>query len=137
LQNPTAPNHKQIKYEVLFQEDENYDQGPFLEGVRDQYLAERHEYLIEVERQLQKHSGTDEGPVMAWQCTKAIRDTDPKIPEASLWRLMCAGFRADPKDRPGETSMIERNDFMKNIRRMVIRWHTHFTVNIRGFEMKL
>ena len=45
---PRVPVGKkgEVIYEDLFHEDENYDQGPFLEALRDQYCKVRNQMTV-------------------------------------------------------------------------------------------
>ena len=45
---PTQHEQKVVAYELLFEEDENLDQGPFAECVRDQHLNSCTAFVEEV-----------------------------------------------------------------------------------------
>ena len=49
-----------VQYKKLFQEDEDFNQGPFMECVREQTLKERIEYFKEIENVLYEETGYDE-----------------------------------------------------------------------------
>eukprot|EP00238_Polyblepharides_amylifera_P012705 CAMPEP_0196587474 /NCGR_PEP_ID=MMETSP1081-20130531/57588_1 /TAXON_ID=36882 /ORGANISM="Pyramimonas amylifera, Strain CCMP720" /LENGTH=139 /DNA_ID=CAMNT_0041909667 /DNA_START=1 /DNA_END=417 /DNA_ORIENTATION=+ len=73
----------EIKYHALFEEDKNYDQGPFAECLRDQQLTERKEYLEELESALFNQS-YDDDKICQERAGVAFRQADPDIDENRL-----------------------------------------------------
>merc|ERR1711959_279077 len=82
---PSAQAGSVAAYIHLFAEDKDGNQGPFAEGVRDQHVEEREEYLSDLQvailsRQKKRTSGDSAAVwvVSAQDCTDAIHEIDPK-----------------------------------------------------------
>lgn len=135
-----------VQYDALFKEDENFEAGPFLHMYRLQYLQERREFLLEVERQLRNVENAVKGIVTASQCIGALKATDPKLTEEELQRLHKAGFsdskgsHSHPKSshtaKDGQEH-IKVKDFLANIRRVVLRRFSPHTILVNGIEVRV
>eukprot|EP00854_Cymbomonas_tetramitiformis_P004888 gene4888-5970_t len=87
---------KIVNYKSLFEEDHNYDQGPFAECVRDQHLESRAKYLVEVKQAILSHS--PEGEVSFRLAQDTIRSVDPSISDDILGQYVARGFNMSLKE---------------------------------------
>ena len=125
-----------VQYDMLFKEDEQYEAGPFLHMLRLQYLQERVEFLVELERQLRNFG--KKSTVSAQQCLTAISKTDKAIPEDEVKRLCKSGFRMENKESmPQHSDTITVGSFLENLRRVVLRWWSPYTVIVKGVEIQM
>mmetsp|Transcript_16823 Transcript_16823/g.55026 ORF Transcript_16823/g.55026 Transcript_16823/m.55026 type:complete len:527 (+) Transcript_16823:123-1703(+) len=84
-----------IDYEALFADDEDFNQGQFIETILDQHLAEIQEYVQGLEDALMRvadKKGTD-GHVLLADCREAIQEYDPTKPEAEVDAYLARGAR--------------------------------------------
>jgi hypothetical protein len=90
-----------VAYELLFEEDENLDQGPFAECVRDQHLKSRTAFVEEVRRALMAELDGVVGPVTLRQTVGAFRAVDADLKPKLVNEYLCRGFDVSLKVRLG------------------------------------
>jgi hypothetical protein len=90
-----------VAYELLFEEDENLDQGPFAECVRDQHLKSRTAFVEEVRRALMTQLDGVVGPVTLRQTVDAFRTVDADMKPKLVNEYLCRGFEVPLKVRLG------------------------------------
>ncbi|KAJ1490569.1 hypothetical protein T484DRAFT_1776981, partial [Baffinella frigidus] len=130
-----------VKYELLYKEDINFDQGPFLEAVRDQYLQERTEFLIEAGRagpRTLQQGGLPHHQVLVTpdEGLEALRLTDPCAPVSELHRLWRIGFGLT-NGLPDDDAVISVQGYLVNLRRTVLKWHTVMSIEVNGVAFTL
>ena len=81
-----------VAYEYLFEEDENFDQGPFAECVRDQHLAARTQFVEEVRRGLMAATGGTK-PVTLSVAQEILLSVDPSMKPKLMYEYLARGFK--------------------------------------------
>jgi len=82
---------QRVRYQLLFKEDRDGNQGPFLEELRDQHLAEIAGFHREIKKRLE--DGMNEfQQVTVSQIETAFRQIDPAKPQTEIDRFLCVGF---------------------------------------------
>lgn len=116
-----------IRYEILFSEDRELNQGPFAECLRDQYLQERQEWIDEMDLKLQSLTvvSADSSVVTKAQVVEAIKDVDKGKSKKEIEEILTVGFAlantaAATKLKNDVTVKIDV--FISRISKMVIRW---------------
>lgn len=136
------PEPGSIPFEELWAENKNGDQGPFAETVRDHDLAERQEYLEDIEEafKLGLHAA---GPTCNGSLSyKAVREIllkmDPGLNDTDggpqhhkfktgtdqMSKMMFAGFQLSPQATDWETTMILAETFVKRLLKLPLRRFT-------------
>lgn len=87
-----------IEYRALLSEDENGDQGDFVECLRDQHLVEFQEYVAELVAMTTRLATgpPEERFVTIASAADAIRRVDPEKPDEDVLRLVARGVHLPP-----------------------------------------
>ena len=116
-----------IRYEILFSEDREMNQGPFAECLRDQYLQERQEWIDEIDLKLQSLTvvSADSSVATKAQVVESIKDVDKGKSKKEIDEILTVGFAlsnvaAVAKLKNDVTVKIDV--FITRISKMVIRW---------------
>ena len=116
-----------IRYEILFSEDREMNQGPFAECLRDQYLQERQEWIDEIDLKLQSlaAASSDTSIVSKAQVVEGIKFVDKGKSKKDIDEILTIGFAladvtAVAKLKNDGTVKIDI--FIGRISKMVIRW---------------
>lgn len=118
-----------VKYEKLFDEDREGNQGYFAEEIRDQFLLEREEFCKGVEKYLEEEAleedaepGGEDMPakrvVTVPMAVEAMLYVDCKLGEQVVEEYVKRGFGLDPRRQDEEIDIglrIEMSAFMKNL----------------------
>eukprot|EP00658_Telonema_sp_P-2_P026658 TRINITY_DN20786_c0_g1_i1.p1 TRINITY_DN20786_c0_g1~~TRINITY_DN20786_c0_g1_i1.p1 ORF type:complete len:513 (-),score=196.38 TRINITY_DN20786_c0_g1_i1:21-1559(-) len=82
-----------VDYNSIFAEDEEGNQGDFIEGVRDQHLSDREEYIEQIEEGLWDQDEHDIGEITFAQVLDAFRqfDLDKPAEEVADMVARCLG----------------------------------------------
>ena len=118
-----------VKYEKLFDEDREGNQGYFAEEIRDQFLLEREEFRKGVEKYLEEEAleedaepGGEDMPakrvVTVPMAVEAMLYVDCKLGEQVVEEYVKRGFGLDPRRQDEEIDIglrIEMSAFMKNL----------------------
>jgi hypothetical protein len=83
--------HEQVRYQLLFLEDRDGNQGAFLEEFRDQHLQEAQEFLIEIQTQLLCISNEYQ-QITVEQIEHLLYKLDPQKSVQQRNRYICTGF---------------------------------------------
>merc|ERR1719204_1540955 len=103
---------------MLYQEDREGNQGPFMECLRDQHLEEIAEYYDEIEEGLRLFdNGYEAVTLKNIKCV--INALDPKKPLKELERAICCGFGVTMMKVLREDHEIHIPKFMERIRTMM------------------
>jgi len=122
---PEQFDQKVVAYEYLFEEDENFDQGPFAECVRDQHLAARTQFVEEVRRGLMAATGGTK-PVSLSVAQEILLSVDPSMKPKLMYEYLARGFRVSMNtlhEKIGDEAKpleIPLGTFVKHLRMGVI-----------------
>ena len=83
--------HDMVRYELLFKEDRDGNQGPFLEELRDQHLSEIQDFLGEIKKNL-KSVMNEYQQVTVQQIEEILKTIDPLKPQNEINKYLCVGF---------------------------------------------
>ncbi|XRA97756.1 translin-associated factor X-interacting 1 [Pycnococcus provasolii] len=98
----------QIEHGRLFEEDREFNQGPFAEALRDQWLEERLEHLERIEAELTKmYESRGDMLLDMINVSLALREADPEVPDGQRRKL------AEDATRGGATTVAA---VMRNLR---------------------
>jgi hypothetical protein len=116
-----------IRYEYLFSEDREMNQGPFAECLRDQYLQERQEWIDELDLKLQSLSAVsaDTSIVTKVQVIEAIKGVDKGKKKKEIDDILVIGFAladANALAKLKNDSTVKIDVFITRVSKMVIRW---------------
>jgi len=117
-----------ISYIHLFKEDKDGNQGPFAEGIRDQHVEEREEYLNDIETALcdvQMPGERGQGPIVALEgCLKILSEVDPNKPTMEAEQYIRRGFNLK-KSAPMDPQLkLEASEFLDNLANGVVTTST-------------
>mmetsp|Transcript_3022 Transcript_3022/g.4056 ORF Transcript_3022/g.4056 Transcript_3022/m.4056 type:complete len:336 (+) Transcript_3022:3-1010(+) len=93
---PQQWEQKVVAYEMLFEEDENLDQGPFAECVRDQHLRARTMFTDEVNKVLSASAKL--GPATLPMAQEALLAVDPNLKPKLMYDYLARGFNITIKE---------------------------------------
>jgi hypothetical protein len=116
-----------IRYEFLFSEDREFNQGPFAECLRDQYLQERQEWIDELDLKLQSLTAASADSTVATkaQVVEAIKATDKGKTKKEIDEFLAIGFALpdliSATKLKNDTS-VKIDAFISRVSKMVIRW---------------
>lgn len=112
-----------IEYDLIFAEDEEGNQGDFIEGVRDQHLSDREEYIESVEDALWDQDAEDSGEITYAQCLDAFMTFDPDKPPEEVADIVsrCLGCPAKSL-KPNKVVAIPA--FLKTVQGMSVHRRT-------------
>jgi hypothetical protein len=125
-----------IRYEYLFSEDREMNQGPFAECLRDQYMQERQEWIDELDLKLQSLTAVsaDTSVVTKAQVVEAIKNIDKGKKKKEIDDILTIGFAAADANAMAKLKndvSIKINVFISRVSKMVIRWTA---VSLRALE---
>jgi len=78
----------QVEYPLIFAEDEEGNQGDFIEGVRDQHLTDREDYIDSLEEALWDQDEEDCGEITVQHVTQAFETFDRDKPWEEIGELL-------------------------------------------------
>jgi len=77
-----------IEYINIFAEDEEGNQGDFIEGVRDQHLTDREDYIDSLEEALWDQDEEDCGEISVQQVSQAFESFDRDKPYEEISEIL-------------------------------------------------
>eukprot|EP00163_Fabomonas_tropica_P003924 TRINITY_DN13481_c0_g2_i1.p1 TRINITY_DN13481_c0_g2~~TRINITY_DN13481_c0_g2_i1.p1 ORF type:complete len:847 (-),score=198.89 TRINITY_DN13481_c0_g2_i1:23-2563(-) len=116
---------KMVKYEALFEEDAEFNQGDFAETLRGQHLHEIEELCGEIEDGIHAVDQTG-GKVTINAIRLIITQVDSGKPPKVIDEMICKGLELDPKPRESYS------DALRSKGGMVVSDIPRFCSNMRG-----
>jgi hypothetical protein len=116
-----------IMYDLLFSEDREFNQGPFAECLRDQYLQERQEWIDELDLKVQSIAAANSDSTLASkaQVVDAIKGIDKGKSKKEIDDFLAIGFALSDSNAAAKLkndTTIKIDVFITRISKMVIRW---------------
>jgi len=111
---------QRVRYDLLFKEDRDGNQGPFLEELRDQHLAEIDRFHRDIKDAL-KAAANQFGQVTVQQIERALNDLDRKKPKSELNKYLCAGFGVSMRASLADDLLISVDTFCKKLSAILVK----------------
>jgi len=112
-----------IEYDLIFAEDEEGNQGDFIEGVRDQHLSDREEYIESIEEALWDQDEEDCGEITVAQVLDAFLTFDPEKPPEEVNEVIARSLDMPVKQlKPSKVVAIPA--FLKTVQGMSVHRRT-------------
>ncbi|KAK3266137.1 hypothetical protein CYMTET_25217 [Cymbomonas tetramitiformis] len=123
---PSQWEAKIVWYTYLFEEDANFDQGPFAECIRDHHLQARAAFLTNVEKRLR--DVCRDGLVRPGTAEPALLSVDPNMDAQQVEEYLARGFKLGQKEYTERISDLDNKpltiplrDFMRHLKAGVIK----------------
>eukprot|EP00656_Telonema_subtile_P026999 TRINITY_DN2898_c0_g1_i1.p1 TRINITY_DN2898_c0_g1~~TRINITY_DN2898_c0_g1_i1.p1 ORF type:complete len:589 (+),score=225.02 TRINITY_DN2898_c0_g1_i1:517-2283(+) len=112
-----------VGYEGIFEEDAEGNQGDFIEGVRDQHLSDREEYIESIEDALWDQDTQDSGEISYSQLLEAFKSFDPDKPTEEVADIAVRSLGCPAKSlKPNKVLAIPA--FLKTVQGMSVHRRT-------------
>lgn len=112
--------HDMVRYELLFIEDRDGNQGPWLEELRDQHLGEIQDFLNEIKQSLQSVMNQYQ-QVTVQQIEDMYKTLDPCKPQSELNKYVCAGFGVSMIKSLGKDLLISVDTYFKRLSTILVK----------------
>jgi len=116
LNDPSA----KIRYELLFQEDRDGNQGPFVEELRDQHLSEIQCFQTEITEHLQKMQNTYQ-QVTVEQIEDTLKRLDPSKTQSEIDRYLCVGFGVSMRKSLASDLLVSLDTYMSKLATILVK----------------
>eukprot|EP00741_Cyanophora_paradoxa_P008132 tig00001264_g7869.t1 len=116
------PGNEVVHYK-LFQEDRNYNQGPFMELLRAQYIRDVQAYTAEVEAAILALPRDGEGKVTVAALREAMSALDPERPPKSMDEVLGRGLGPELADVGllYAGTAVDPERFVRNLRQGILK----------------
>eukprot|EP01083_Nonionella_stella_P188505 694988_1 len=109
-----------VRYELLFREDRDGNQGPFLEELRDQHLSEIQDYFAEIKSTLNLVMNQYQ-QVTVQQIEDLFKTIDPLKPQSEINTYLCTGFGVSMVSSLAKDLLISTDTFCKKLSAILIK----------------
>merc|ERR1712130_52742 len=112
--------HKDVRYKLLFKEDRDGNQGPFLEELRDEHLSEIQDFLMEIKENL-KLKMNEYKQVTVQQIKDIFHLIDPQKPQNEIDKYLCVGFGVSMIDSLAKDLLISTDTYYKKLSTILVK----------------
>jgi len=114
---------EEIEYDLIFAEDEEGNQGDFIECVRDQHLADREDYIESIEEALWDQDEDDTGEITVGHVKIAFTTFDADKPPEEVMEVV-ARVLGKPVKQLKDATVIAIPSFLKTVQQMSVHRRT-------------
>jgi len=114
---------EEVEYQMVFAEDDEGNQGDFIEAVRDQHLGDREDYIEAIEEALWDQDKDDTGEITVADVQEAFTTFDPDKPPEEVMEVVSRCTGKPVKQLKGAT-VIAIPAFLKTIQCMSVHRRT-------------
>jgi len=109
-----------VRYELLFKEDRDGNQGPFVEELRDQHLSEIQLFHAEISEQL-KAVQNEYQQVTVQQIEETLQRLDPQKTQTEIDRYLCVGFGVSMRKSLASDLLVSLDTFTAKLATILVK----------------